>query len=159
MLLHKNVKLSGYIWDDIFILEHICCLMWCPVTVFLKRWPFVSHVRSTCCLFLTQCFRKRQNDIFACDNYPTFREYGLMCPVRSMYMYSRVDVCLTAQNRKKTEENIRKMTFLCFAQEGIHALRTVKSSACMPFCAEQRNFIFLCLGTLLRFEKLIIWEK
>ena len=31
---------------------------------------------STCCLFLTQFFRKRQNDIFACDNYHTFREYG-----------------------------------------------------------------------------------
>ena len=39
-----------------------------PGTVFSKR--------STCCLFLTQVFRKRQNDIFACDNYHTFREYG-----------------------------------------------------------------------------------
>ena len=35
-----------------------------------------SHARNTCCLFLTQVFRKRQNDIFASDNYHTFREYG-----------------------------------------------------------------------------------
>ena len=38
-----------------------------------------------CCLFLTQIFRKRQNDIFACENYHTFREYGPSAPSEHWY--------------------------------------------------------------------------
>ena len=33
----------------------------------------LAYARSISCLFLTQVFRKRQNDIIACENYHTFR--------------------------------------------------------------------------------------
>ena len=41
----------------------------------LETMTQISHARNICCLFLTQVFRKRQNDIIACENYHTFREY------------------------------------------------------------------------------------
>ena len=69
-----------------------------PGTVFSKRWPQISHTRSTCCLFLTQVFRKRQNDIFACDNYHTFRAYG-PCSGTNTVNVSRFEIILFIYKR------------------------------------------------------------
>ena len=57
---------------------------------------------STCCLFLTQVFRKRQNDIIACNNYHTFREYGPRPgPDLGHDEISTRDVCNTESNFSK----------------------------------------------------------